>query len=88
MNLPFTVPVEEPICTELHYLPSVTLFELEGQYLRKALEYHGKNKSAAAESLGLSIKTLYNKIHKHGLYEEFKGYFRRDPRGRKSHGKN
>jgi two-component system NtrC family response regulator len=43
-------------------LSPITLRELETQAIDEALERHQGNKPAAAEELGISLKTLYNKI--------------------------
>jgi two-component system NtrC family response regulator len=41
----------------------VTLRELEMQAIQESLERHDGNKPAAAEELGVSLKTLYNKLN-------------------------
>ncbi len=41
----------------------MTLRELEMQAIHEALERHGGNKPGAAEELGISLKTLYNKLN-------------------------
>ena len=41
----------------------MTLRELELQAIDEALERHQGNKPAAAEELGISLKTLYNKLN-------------------------
>ena len=41
----------------------ITLRELEAQAIDEALERHQGNKPAAAEELGISLKTLYNKLN-------------------------
>ena len=40
-----------------------TLRELEMEAIREGLERNGGNKPRTAEELGISLKTLYNKIH-------------------------
>jgi transcriptional regulator with PAS, ATPase and Fis domain len=47
-----------------------TLSEIEMEHLLRVLEKHGGNKPAAAAELGISLKTLYNKLAK--LAEERK----------------
>jgi transcriptional regulator with PAS, ATPase and Fis domain len=47
-----------------------TLSEIEMEHVLRVLEKHNNNKPAAAEELGISLKTLYNKINK--LQEERK----------------
>jgi DNA-binding NtrC family response regulator len=43
-------------------LPTLRVEELERLAIRAALEKHGGNKTAAAEELGISLRTLYNKL--------------------------
>jgi transcriptional regulator with PAS, ATPase and Fis domain len=40
----------------------LSLRELEAQAIQAALDRHAGNKTAAANELGISIKTLYNKL--------------------------
>ncbi|WP_228236561.1 sigma-54-dependent transcriptional regulator [Allomuricauda sp. M10] len=47
-------------------LQPLTLNEMEQQMIFKALEQHDGNYSAAAEQLGISRQTLYNKLKKKG----------------------
>jgi DNA-binding NtrC family response regulator len=41
----------------------VSLRELEMQAILAGLERNGGNKPKTAEELGISLKTLYNKLH-------------------------
>ena len=41
----------------------MTLRELEMEAIHDALERHDGNKPKAAEELGISLKTLYNKLN-------------------------
>lgn len=43
----------------------VTLAELEEKHIFTALNHSGQNKKAAAETLGISLKTLYNKLNEY-----------------------
>lgn len=43
--------------------PNPTLKDVEMQFIQAVLEKHGGNKPAAARELGISLKTLYNKIN-------------------------
>lgn len=43
--------------------PARTLREIEMEHLLRVLEKHGGNKPAAAAELGISLKTLYNKLN-------------------------
>ncbi len=42
---------------------SPTLRDIEMRYIQTVLEKHSGNKPAAARELGISLKTLYNKIN-------------------------
>jgi PAS domain S-box-containing protein len=42
----------------------------EAEAIKRALERFSYNKTRAAKSLGISIRALYNKIHKYGLSRE------------------
>ncbi len=53
------------------YDASVTLYELEKRYILKALNYFDGNKTQAANALGITIKTLYNKLHEYGEFEKY-----------------
>jgi transcriptional regulator with PAS, ATPase and Fis domain len=53
------------------YDPSFTLYELEKRYILKALKYFDGNKTQAAQALGITIKTLYNKLHEYGEFDKF-----------------
>ncbi|MBC87424.1 MAG: sigma-54-dependent Fis family transcriptional regulator [Bdellovibrionaceae bacterium] len=53
------------------YDPTIPLHELEKRYILKALNYFEGNKTQAANALGITIKTLYNKLHEYGEFERF-----------------
>lgn len=53
------------------YDPTMTLHELEKRYILKALNYFDGNKTQAANALGITIKTLYNKLHEYGEFERY-----------------
>lgn len=48
-------------------ISTLNIEENEKQLIQKALERHGNNQSLASKELGISRKTLYNKLKKHGL---------------------
>lgn len=53
------------------YYLAVTLGQLERRYILKALNHFDSNKAQAAQALGITIKTLYNKLHEYGEFEKF-----------------
>lgn len=53
------------------YDPTITLHELEKRYIVEALRHFDGNKTQAANALGITIKTLYNKLHEYGEFENF-----------------
>ena len=53
------------------YDTSVSLHELEKRYILKALAHFEGNKTQAANALGITIKTLYNKLHEYGEFDRF-----------------
>jgi DNA-binding NtrC family response regulator len=55
----------------MEYDPNLSLYELEKRYILKALQHFGGNKTQAANNLGITIKTLYNKLHEYGEFDNF-----------------
>jgi len=52
------------------YRPGQTLRDIEMQAIHEVLERHGGNKPKAADELGISLKTLYNKINQAASLEK------------------
>lgn len=65
------------------YDAKLTLYELEKRYILKALLHFQGNKTQAANALGITIKTLYNKLHEYGEFDKFAIY----PKDGKEEGK-
>ena len=56
--------------SSVFYDPSVTLAELNKIYILNALE-HFSSKRAAAKALGITVKTLYNRLHEYGAFKNY-----------------
>ncbi len=48
----------------------MTLEALERLHILRCLEHFDGNKTRAAQSLGITIKTLYNKLHRYGILDK------------------
>jgi transcriptional regulator with PAS, ATPase and Fis domain len=70
-DLPENIRSPEVRQEKVDYDPSVTIGELEKRYILQALNYFEGNKTQAANALGITIKTLYNKLHEYGEFEKF-----------------
>jgi len=63
----------EPIAEDAHSITfrvGTTLDEIERRVLLKTLAYHGNNKLKAAEVLGISAKTIYNRLARYGAADD------------------
>ncbi len=52
------------------YNPDVSLAELNKLYILNALE-HFASKRQAARALGITVKTLYNRLHEYGVFDNY-----------------
>jgi transcriptional regulator with PAS, ATPase and Fis domain len=50
----------------VHVAPGTTLAETERHVILAALKRHGGNRKATASELGISLKTLYNRLKRYG----------------------
>ncbi|MCA9203675.1 MAG: hypothetical protein KDA59_11545, partial [Planctomycetales bacterium] len=55
---------------QLAALGPMSLRELELKAIHESLERHHGNKAKAADELGVSLKTLYNKLNQTGALEK------------------
>jgi transcriptional regulator with PAS, ATPase and Fis domain len=62
----------EPQNSEHSFNPGMTVGEAERLLIMKTLEFTGQNRTRAAEMLGISIRTLRNKLNEYreGIHEE------------------
>ncbi len=69
LGLPFAAPTEKK--TNLGcVVPSGTIAQVEWLMIQQALRQHDGNKSAAARSLGISLRTLYNRLKTNSPLEQ------------------
>jgi DNA-binding NtrC family response regulator len=60
-----TVEVPSLVANMLEDYPNMSIWEIEKQYVLKALKKYEGNKTKAAKALGITVKTLYNKLHEY-----------------------
>jgi two-component system response regulator HydG len=53
------------------YDPTIKIADLERTWILKAMEHFRGNKTQASVALGITIKTLYNKLHEYGVFEKY-----------------
>lgn len=70
-DLPENVRTPEKKDDGMTFDPAMPLYALEKNYILKALSHYGGNKTQAAQGLGITIKTLYNKLHEYGEFEKY-----------------
>ena len=56
--------------SNISYNPKVTLSELNKMYILSALN-HFSSKREAARALGITVKTLYNRLHEYKLFKQY-----------------
>lgn len=61
--------VQEPVVAQKSQFNEETLHELEKNHILNTLTHLGGNKTRAAKSLGITVKTLYNKLHSYGAID-------------------
>lgn len=70
-DLPENIRTPETSDETGDYDPRITVAELEKRWILKALQHFDGNKTQAAQALGITIKTLYNKLHEYGEFDRF-----------------
>jgi len=66
-HLPELEVEQEAVVEVVEEFSEMSLHELEKRHICKTLGHLGGNKTRAAKSLGITVKTLYNKLHSYGL---------------------
>jgi two-component system response regulator HydG len=70
-DLPENIKNPDVEIDSLEYDPTIPLYDIEKKYILKALAHFSGNKTQAANNLGITIKTLYNKLHEYGEFDKF-----------------
>ena len=70
-HLPNFMKIEKEVIQEESF-SEMSLHDLEKRHIIKTLDHLGGNKTRAAKSLGITVKTLYNKLHSYGLVQSKK----------------
>ncbi|MGK5086647.1 sigma-54-dependent Fis family transcriptional regulator [Bdellovibrionota bacterium FG-2] len=71
-DVPFNIRVPRAAGSKSEVFESsvdVPLEEVERSHILRSLAYHQGNKTKTAQSLGITIKTLYNKLHRYGVVQ-------------------
>lgn len=69
-DLPEHIKNSDNNTDESEYDPSMTLYDLEKMHVLKSLKHFNNNKTQAAAALGITVKTLYNKLHEYGYFDK------------------
>ncbi|MGK5084026.1 sigma-54-dependent Fis family transcriptional regulator [Bdellovibrionota bacterium FG-1] len=66
-DLPFSIRMPKTKTDSPEFAIDVPLEDMEKGHILRTLTYHSGNKTKTAQSLGITIKTLYNKLHRYGV---------------------
>jgi len=66
-DIPFSIRMPKIKSESSDFGIDMPLEEIEKTHIMRALAYHHGNKTKTAQSLGITIKTLYNKLHRYGF---------------------
>ncbi|MCC7442850.1 MAG: sigma-54-dependent Fis family transcriptional regulator [Bdellovibrionales bacterium] len=66
-DIPFNIRMPRARAEGPEFSLNMPLDEVEKNHILRTLAYNQGNKTKTAHSLGITIKTLYNKLHRYGL---------------------
>jgi transcriptional regulator with PAS, ATPase and Fis domain len=69
-DIPFSIRMPKTKTDSGEFNFDVPLEEVEKDHILRTLAYYHGNKTKTAQSLGITIKTLYNKLHRYGVLRQ------------------
>ena len=69
-DLPRHILDTNKCAVKLSYDPTLTLADINRIYILNALN-HFPSKKRAAKALGITVKTLYNRLHEYGVFQDY-----------------
>ena len=66
-DIPFTIRMPKTRTEAGEFTLDMPLEDIEKSHILRTLAYNQGNKTKTARSLGITIKTLYNKLHRYGV---------------------
>lgn len=69
-DLPSSILDTRKSSFSVEYDPSLTLSDVNRLYILNALK-HFSSKKQAAQALGITVKTLYNRLHEYGVFDQY-----------------
>lgn len=66
-DIPFNIRMPKSRTESGDFTIDMPLEEVEKNHILRTLAYNHGNKTKTAQSLGITIKTLYNKLHRYGI---------------------
>lgn len=77
-DIPFNIRMPKARLESAESQISLPLEEVEKNHILRVLAYHQGNKTKTAHALGVTIKTLYNKLHRYGVITAQSGAAQQD----------
>jgi Nif-specific regulatory protein len=68
-DIPFNIRLPKVRAESADFTLEMPLEEVEKHHILRTLAYNHGNKTKTAESLRITIKTLYNKLHRYGIIQ-------------------
>ncbi len=66
-DIPFGIRMPKAKTEAADFTVDMSLDDIEKSHILRTLSYNHGNKTKTAQSLGITIKTLYNKLHRYGI---------------------